>query len=331
MNKYTLLNVVMKILWGLFFLSMSLFAQENLEPVVETSDVARLKSEWQHFIKEKRLSKSDAEKALFNYSKKNKRIFFSRVFRPEKKTSANGNEQWFAKPDKLYISLEGKGIFEFDTCDKIEPFFRKSLFYKTLGSDPYEIKYNDFYIMYKDKIKASVFKNRCEVLAEKNTFTCPEYSEDSLTVRSKVGPIVLIDEGSNGGGGCGPPYHYTSGTNIFLEKGKIAISDYFKTTDLIRALKEDSYVSSKIDVGYISRPKNDLDWLKLLDFEGFAIADFKFRKDRMRIRWLFRNSEDDCGMCPNKYRTLGMDVFPQEWFLEKFKTLDQKKELLFKD
>lgn len=327
MSKCILLRSAMGILWGLFFLSMPLSAQDDEVSV----NLGRLKKQWQQYIKEKRLSKSDAAKALFSLSKKNKRIFFSRAFKPEKKTTSNGDELWFAKPDKLYISLEGKGVFEFDSCEKIEPFFRKSLYYQTLGSAPYEIKYNNFYILHKDNVKASVFKNRCEALAEKNTFDCPDYTEHSLTIRSKVGPLVLIDEDSHGGGGCGPPYHYTSGKNIFLEKGKSGISDYFKATDLIRALKEDSYIAPRIDEGYISSPKNDLDWLKLLNFEGFAIADFKLRKGRMRIRWLFRNSEDDCGMCPNKYRTLGMDVLPQEWFLEKFKTLDQKKELLFKD
>jgi hypothetical protein len=283
-----------------------------------------LKLEWKQFQKEKRYS----EKELLALLKKGYSVSsISAQHKPLVK-----GKKVFAVRDQLIASIskddkETSRFYGFRKCEDLLSLFRKNVATEKLGSPPYVVVHNDYFITHDGKELSDSFRRNCESrVGEENSYECPEYTWSYAYVKAKAGPLLVLAEGSDGGGGCGPPYHSSSIRTIDLRSNKDAIiTDFFGKDELLSALKEDPAYGE-----YLKQHKLAPTRLAELSelprpLQGFAIYDLKLRKDKVRIRWAW--SEENCGMCPNGYEWLGLDVKPKDWFLAELKKLGKKVEM----
>lgn len=112
--------------------------------------------------------------------------------------------------------------------------------------------------------------------------------------------------------------------SIDLRNGKSAkIEDFFDKKSVAEALQKDPAVIERYKPE--SPPKTIEQIVTDFYLGGFAVYEQTPRQGQIRIRWA--TNKYDCGMCPNNYGTLGLDLAPKAWFSNELKTLEKSKEL----
>lgn len=296
-----------------------------VRPYIEDEEkISQLKNDWKDRQKRNFIGREEALNLIRNH----RGFDYKNAFRPR---VFHG----FTYPEIAYHSIQfekSNKIYKFKSCKFLKEELLNEIPMTTIGEGAYRISYNDFFIKTKNGLFSEMFLDECMRLTENNTYECPDYVNDIENVISKVGPILAIEDGSYGGGGCGPPYSNTRVKSIDLRTNKIAnITDFFDKTSLVEALLKDKLIQTIIERSpakfkeLSSAAKNEEEIMDFFDLQGFGIYEEKIRDGKIRIRWARHSS--DCGMCPNNYEWIGIDVKPLPWFLEEFKMLNPNIEL----
>lgn len=158
--------------------------------------------------------------------------------------------------------------------------------FKELGQNPYKIKFNDYFVIHKDKDVWKGFLQHCQYQGELvTTSDCTEDVDFTMEVKNKVGLLVTTYEFENSTNSCGgqPSHGGVFKTYDLRDLTEARLTNFFDEKDFRFQLLKDKVVRRRMD-GFDLKTASLDSIIGKLELKAFVIQDLKLRKGRIRLR-----------------------------------------------